>query len=66
VKADTEPSKPQIRDAGLRHIAFAVDDMEPAHGLLESAGVDFELAPILSQACAYSFFATRKVTICTS
>src|SRR5437879_4656962 len=27
VKADSVPARPQICDAGLRHIAFAVDDL---------------------------------------
>ena len=46
VKADNFPPKPRIRDAGLRHIAFAVDNLEAAHEQLKSAGVEFEAAPV--------------------
>jgi glyoxylase I family protein len=46
VKADKTPAQPQIRDAGLRHLAFAVDNLEAAHAQLQSAGVAFEPAPI--------------------
>jgi glyoxylase I family protein len=56
VKADHSPSKPRIRDAGLRHIAFAVDDLEAAHAQLKSAGVDFEPAPVLLPGMRLLFF----------
>ena len=56
VKADSVPTKPQIRDAGLRHIAFAVDDLEAAHAQLKSAGVDFEPAAILLPGVRLFFF----------
>jgi glyoxylase I family protein len=56
VKADHVPAGPQIRDAGLRHIAFAVDDLEAAHAQLKSAGVDFEPAPILLPGARLFFF----------
>ncbi|MGA9392772.1 MAG: VOC family protein [Candidatus Sulfotelmatobacter sp.] len=56
VKADNSPSKPQIRDAGLRHIAFAVDNLEAAHAQLKSAGVEFEAAPVLLPGMRLLFF----------
>lgn len=56
VKADAVPSKPQIRDAGLRHVAFAVDDLEVVHGRLKSDGVEFEPAPILLPGMRLFFF----------
>jgi glyoxylase I family protein len=56
VKADNSPSKPQIRDAGLRHIAFAVDNLEAAHAQLKSAGVEFEAAPVLLPGMRLFFF----------
>ena len=42
VKAETWPQRPKIRDAGLRHIAFAVDNLESAKEQLASRGVEFE------------------------
>jgi glyoxylase I family protein len=56
VKADSVPARPQIRAAGLSHIAFAVDDLEAAHGVLKSAGVEFEPAPILLPGLRLLFF----------
>jgi glyoxylase I family protein len=56
VKADNSPSKPRIRDAGLRHIAFAVDNLEAAHTQLKSAGVEFEAAPVLLPGMRLLFF----------
>src|SRR6478672_4306553 len=46
VKAEGVPPKPGIRDAGLRHIAFAVDNLEAAHTQLKVSGVEFESAPV--------------------
>jgi glyoxylase I family protein len=56
VKADSVPTRPLIRDAGLRHIAFAVDDLEAAHAQLKSSGVEFEPAPILLPGLRLFFF----------
>jgi glyoxylase I family protein len=41
VYADNLPPTPEIRDAGLRHIAFAVDDLDEASSLLISRGISF-------------------------
>ena len=46
IKADNELLRPQTRDAGLRHIAFSVDDLESARATLQSAGVTFESKPV--------------------
>jgi glyoxylase I family protein len=56
VKADNVPATPQIRDAGLRHIAFAVDNLDAAHAQLKSAEVEFEAAPILLPGVRLFFF----------
>lgn len=56
VKADQVPARPQVRDAGVRHIAFAVDDLEAAHAQLKSTGVDFEAAPIALPGMRLFFF----------
>ena len=56
VKADNTPALPQIRDAGLRHLAFAVNNLEAAHAQLKSAGVEFEPAPILLPGMRLFFF----------
>jgi glyoxylase I family protein len=56
VKADNVPARPQIRDAGLRHLAFAVDDLEAAHAQLKSAGVEFEAAPVSLTGLRLFFF----------
>ncbi|MGA8149550.1 MAG: VOC family protein [Terriglobales bacterium] len=56
VKADSVPARPLIRDAGLRHLAFAVDDLEAAHAQLESLGVEFEPAPIVLPGLRLFFF----------
>lgn len=41
VFADTRPPAPMIRDAGLRHLAFTVDDMDSTRDELQTAGVEF-------------------------
>lgn len=56
VKADGVPPKPGIRDAGLRHIAFAVDDLEAAHTQLQASGVEFESAPVVLPGMRLFFF----------
>ena len=56
VKADNVPARPQIRDAGLRHVAFAVDNLEAAHAQLHSLGVQFEAAPVVLPGMRLFFF----------
>jgi glyoxylase I family protein len=56
VKAETFPKKPQIRDEGLRHIAFEVDDLEGAHQQLRSRGVEFADSPISLPGMRLFFF----------
>jgi glyoxylase I family protein len=56
VKADHIPQQPKIRDAGLRHIAFAVDNLESAHDELTSNGVEFEGSPIALPGMRLFFF----------
>jgi glyoxylase I family protein len=56
VKADNVPARPQIRDAGLRHLAFAVDNLEAAQAQLKSVGVEFEAAPISLPGMRLFFF----------
>jgi len=41
VYADAEPAKPLIRDAGLRHIALSVDNIDAAYEKLKSKGARF-------------------------
>ena len=41
VFADAQLTTPLRRDAGLRHIAFSVDDFETTYNELKSAGVSF-------------------------
>jgi glyoxylase I family protein len=56
VKADLVPQQPKIRDAGLRHIAFAVDNLESAHDQLAADGVEFEGSPISLPGMRLFFF----------
>ncbi|MGA9041398.1 MAG: VOC family protein [Terriglobales bacterium] len=56
VKSETVPAKPQIRDAGLRHIAFSVDDMDTAYTELRAAGIEFEPAPVVVPGMRLFFF----------
>lgn len=41
VFADTHPAAPLIRDAGLRHLAFSVDDLNSTRDQLQAGGVEF-------------------------
>jgi len=50
------PPKPQIRDAGIRHIAFSVDDLEKAHAKLKDGGVEFESEPVVLPGMRLFFF----------
>jgi glyoxylase I family protein len=56
VKAEAIPPKPHIRDAGLRHIAFAVDDLEMARAELEAAGIEFQPEPVVLPGMRLLFF----------
>jgi len=56
VKAEGVPPKPGIRDAGLRHIAFAVEDLEAAQTQLRVSGVQFESAPVVVPGMRLLFF----------
>jgi glyoxylase I family protein len=56
VKSETVPAKPQIRDAGLRHIAFSVDDLDAAYAELKTAGIQFEPAPVVLPGMRLFFF----------
>jgi glyoxylase I family protein len=56
VKSETVPPKPLIRDAGLRHIAFSVDDLDAAYTELQAAGIEFEPAPIVLPGMRLFFF----------
>jgi glyoxylase I family protein len=56
VKSETMPPKPQIRDAGLRHIAFSVDDLDTAYAELRGAGIEFEPAPVILPGMRLFFF----------
>ena len=56
VKSETMPPKPQIRDVGLRHIAFSVDDLEAAYAELRAAGIEFEPAPVVLPGMRLFFF----------
>ena len=56
VKAESLPQRPQIRDAGLRHIAFAVDNLESAKEQLASRGVEFEGSSVSLPGARLFFF----------
>lgn len=56
VKAETMESGPLIRDSGIRHIAFSVDDFEGARTSLRDAGVQFEPEPITLPGLRLHFF----------
>jgi glyoxylase I family protein len=46
VFADKKADNPLIRDSGLRHIAFSVDDFDRTYSELRSRGVRFEEKPV--------------------
>lgn len=56
VYADTRPPMPLIRDAGLRHIAFSVDDFDAAYEELRAAGAKFANEPIVTPDMRLYFF----------
>jgi catechol-2,3-dioxygenase len=64
VSAETTPPKPQIRDAGIRHIAFSVD-LELARARLKAAGVDFEPEPVILPGARLHFFRDPIPITCT-
>jgi glyoxylase I family protein len=56
VTAENTSPSPGIRDSGIRHIAFSVDDLEAAHAQLKSTGIEFEPLPIVLPAMRLHFF----------
>ena len=46
VFAETQPAAPLIRDAGVRHIAFSVDDFDKTYEELKAAGIKFAEKPV--------------------
>jgi glyoxylase I family protein len=56
VKAENVSPRPQLQDAGLRHIAFSVDDLEKAHAKLKGAGVKFDSKPVILPGMRLFFF----------
>jgi glyoxylase I family protein len=56
VAADDISPSPRIRDSGIRHIAFSVDDFEAAHAHLKSTGIEFEPQPIVLPGMRLHFF----------
>jgi glyoxylase I family protein len=56
VAADNMSPNPAIRDSGIRHIAFTVDDLEAARAQLKSAGIEFEPQPIILPGMRLHFF----------
>jgi len=56
VPFETVPLPPKIRDQGLRHIAFAVDDIEATHRHLAAAGVPFEPELVVLPGMRLHFF----------
>ncbi len=60
VFADTQPPAPLIRDAGLRHIAFTVDDFELTYEELKAAGALFAEEPVHLPGMRLFFFQDPK------
>ncbi len=56
VAAENTAPSPGIRDAGIRHIAFSVDDLEAAHAQLKSRGIEFEPQAIVLPGMRLHFF----------
>jgi glyoxylase I family protein len=56
VAAENTALSPGIRDAGIRHIAFSVDDLEAAHAQLKSRGIEFEPRAIVLPGMRLHFF----------
>ena len=56
VPAESLPLPPQMRDRGLRHIAFEVDDIERTYATLSASGVEFVSGPISMEGMQLHFF----------
>jgi catechol 2,3-dioxygenase-like lactoylglutathione lyase family enzyme len=56
VYANVQPPEPHIRDAGLRHIAISVDQLESTFNELQSAGVKFADQPVILPGMRLHFF----------
>jgi glyoxylase I family protein len=56
VFADAQPPEPRIRDAGLRHIAISVDQLESTFNVLQSAGVKFADQALILPGMRLHFF----------
>jgi glyoxylase I family protein len=56
VAAESTCPSPGIRDSGIRHIAFSVDDLEAAQAQLKSTGIEFEPQPIVLPGMRLHFF----------
>jgi catechol 2,3-dioxygenase-like lactoylglutathione lyase family enzyme len=48
--------EPELKDAGMRHIAIAVDDFDEAYLRLKSAGVHFVTEPYEASGNTVAFF----------
>ncbi len=56
VAAENTAPRPGIRDSGIRHMAFSVDDLEAAHAQLKSMGIEFEPQAIVLPGMRLHFF----------
>jgi glyoxylase I family protein len=56
VYAETKPAAPSIRDAGLRHIGFAVTDFDATSEQLRANGVSLTDEPIVAPGMRLQFF----------
>jgi glyoxylase I family protein len=56
VPSETTPAPPKMRDLGLRHIAFEVDDLDQATSDLAAAGVELTGEPITLEGMRLQFF----------
>ncbi len=54
---------PALDDAGIRHLAIAVDDFDAAHQSLQAAGVRFLSEPVNRQGNRLLFFTDRDGNI---
>lgn len=56
IYAETQAAAPLIRDAGIRHIAFLVSDLDVAREQLQMQGIKFEDEPIILTGLRLHFF----------
>jgi glyoxylase I family protein len=56
VFAETQPAAPLIRDAGIRHLALSVRDLEAARKQLQGQGIKFEDEPVVLPGLRIHFF----------